>query len=268
MIALALLLAASSLDDAAAALLAGDADSCGLIVQETLASGALDVPDVARAWTLRGKCFTRAGDADRAERSYAVALRVDPLLDPAALIDDTAFAAARRALPSPAGLSARAAAIDDDTIELELLSDDLLLVKGALLVRDGLEVARVPLAADQARHKIGGIGREGLSAVLLDKYGNAMLRLPVDDAVQRVFTPAPAPTGTPGLRPSGGPTVLTTIGATAIGAGIVGVVTSGIGLAALGPAALDEGTVWVVGVGASTGLFLVGAGLVLVDQGL
>lgn len=277
MIALALLLATAPLDDAAAALAAGDAGACGENVRLALESGALDVAQVARAWTLRGQCFTLAGDGDRAERSYAVALRVDPGLDASrdpSLAADAAFATAKRSLPGIPGLSARVAAVDDDTIELELLGDDLLLVKGALLLRSGAEgaapeeVARVPLEAGQARHKVSGVGRQGLTAVLVDKSGNALMRLPVDPAVQRVFAPAPAPTRTQGETPGVAPTVLTTVGATAIGAGIVGIVASGIGLAALGPTALDEGTVWLVGVGASTGLFLVGAGLVVVDQGL
>lgn len=264
----------SSLDDAAAALAAGDHEACGKHALDALATGELDVDGVARAWTLRGKCFALAGDVDRAARSYAVALRVSPKLGDAhgdeALAHDAAFALAKRGLPALPGLTAQALFINEDTLEVELLGDDMLLVKGALLVRGGggdgglEEVARVPVEAGHAKHKVSGIGeRAGLSAVLVDKHGNQLMRFPIDPAVRKVVTPAPVPADA-GAAPS----LLTTLGATAIGAGIVGVVTSGIALASLGDTALDDGGVWMVGVGASTGLFLVGAGLVVVDQGL
>lgn len=261
-LALALLLALS-LDDAEAALAAGDAEACGRLAQEALTAGALDVEDTARAWSLRGRCFARAGDADRAERSFAVALRIDPAL----ALDEPAFVAAQRALPAVPGLAAQALFVDEDTLAVELLGDDLLLAHAASVRRGDHEVARVPLEAARAKHKVGGAfadGREGLALVVLDKHGNALLRAPIEPRVQRVITPAP------GAAAARGPGVLTTLGATALGAGIVGIVTSGIGLAALGPGALaaEESTVWVVGVGASTALFVVGAGLVVVDQGL
>lgn len=260
MLALALVLAAS-LADADAALTAGDADACGKAVQDTLASGTLDVADVARAWILRGKCFTLANDLDRAERSYAVALRVDPNV---VVDNDVAFTQAQKALPSVPGLAAHASFIDDDTLEVELDGDDMLLVKGAAVRRNDDEVARVPLEAGQARHKVSGIPRDGLTAVVLDKHGNALVRFAIDPQVKRVFTPAAPATI------DNSPTLLTTLGATAIGAGIVGVVTSGIALAALGANATStgDGQLWVAGVGASTGLFVLGAGMVVVDQGL
>lgn len=252
----------SSLGDAATALAAGEHEACGKAAQEALASGALDVTDVARAWTLRGQCFVLAGDNDRAERSYSVALRIDPRIDVAG---DEAFTLAKRTLPAVPGLAAQVSFVDDNTLEVELLGDDLLLVKSASIVRGVDEVARTPLEVGHAKHKISGLERNDLVAVLLDKNGNALMRLPVDPTVKKVFTPPPSSTSP---AASAAPTLLTTLGATAIGAGIVGVVTSGIALAALGDTALDEGGVWVVGVGASTGLFLVGAGLVVVDQGL
>jgi hypothetical protein len=265
----------SSLDDAAAALIAGDHEACGKAAQETLATGTLDVADVARAWTLRGQCFVLAGDADRAERSYGVALRVlpalatDEALQAPGLSGDATFLLAKRSLPAVPGLAAQATFIEEDTLEVELLGDDLLLVKGASIAHGADEVARMPLEVGQAKHKVTGLernDRSGLVAVLLDKHGNALMRLPIDPTVKKVFTPAPSSSSS--STPGAAPTLLTTLGATAIGAGIVGVVTSGIALASLGDTARAEGGVWVVGVGASTGLFLVGAGLVVVDQGL
>src|SRR5687767_10999873 len=129
MIALVLALGlVASLDDADAALAAGNAEACGKLAQEALAQGELDEAGVVRAWLLRGRCFTLAGDADRAERSYGVALRVNAQ----SVVDDDAFRRARAALPTaPAPLAFRAAGVDAETVEVELLGDDLLLVKGA-----------------------------------------------------------------------------------------------------------------------------------------
>lgn len=256
--------------EAAAALARGDGPTCGRLAQEALQGGALPRRETAEAWLLRGKCYVLAGDLDRAERSYAVALRLEP--GPVA-VDDNAFAAARQALPPPgAALAARAAVLDPalapGALEVELLADDLLLVRAAVVrpAAGGEEVARFPLEAGKARHKVSGLeevqaGAE-LALVLLDKHGNELIEAPVEGLVDghapRVITPAAGPAR---------PTVLTTLGATALGAGIVGVVASGIALASLGPTARDEdASAWLVGVGASTGLFLVGAGLVVVDQ--
>jgi hypothetical protein len=253
----------SPLDDAEKARAAGDAAACGKAAQDALATGVLDVEQTARAWALRGRCFVIAGDLDRGERSYAVALRLQPGMEPLA-VDDKAFTLAKETLP-PAGkaLLVRAQRVDADVVEVELVVDDLLLVKSAALVRGADEVARVPLEAGKARHKVGGIDPVGLDVVALDKHGNQLVRAPVDTSVEKVLTPPPATASSTGAAP----TVLTTLGATAIGAGIVGIVASGIGVASLGPDPGDDATLWYVGVGASTALFLAGAGLVVVDQG-
>ena len=93
---LSLVVASSSLDDAAAALASGD-QACGQLAQDALTAGNLDVDDVARAWTVRGKCFMLAGDKDRAERSYSVALRVTPSMSDDTLAEDAAFLLAKSA---------------------------------------------------------------------------------------------------------------------------------------------------------------------------
>ena len=270
---LALLLLAATpqplLEQASDAYAHKDADACGKLAQDALNGGGLDVEQTARAWTLRGACFVLAGDADKAQRSYAVALRVNKDV-PAA--DNDAFRAAQKDV-APHALQGHAAAVDDDTVAVELIGDDLQLVRGAMLTRGDEELARFPLDAAHAKHKVSGVGTAGITLRLLDKHGNAVASSDVSAAVEHVVTPAPVasrPSGSAGA-PSGAaaaPTMLTTLGATAIGAGIVGIVASGIGVASLGPKALDDGQLWLVGVGASTGLFLVGAALVVVDQGL
>lgn len=266
---------------AEAALAQGDVAACGALAQRALQAGTLSAPDTARAWLLRGRCFVVGGDLDRGERSYAVALRLDRQIAPwgsasssslSSSSGDPAFAAARAALPAAAAsLAGRAAVLDPalhpGSLEVELVADDLLLVRGARVhAADGEEVARFPLEAARPRHRVSGLAGPlaGLVAVFLDKHGNELVRVPVagliDGHAAQVITVVPG-------AAAAGPSVLTTLGATALGAGIVGIVASGIGLVSLPTTApAGDETLWLVGVGASTGLFLVGAGLVVVDQ--
>ncbi len=247
------------LNQAADARAQKDAGRCEEQAAAALHTGALDVEQAARAWALRGACLALAGAGDKARRCYAVALRVKPDM---AAVDDDAFRAAKHELPAQA-FAFRAARVPEpaDTVEVEILGDDLRLAANAVLVRGGEELARFPLSADAAKHRVTGLGAGPLSAFLLDRYGNRVAHVDVATEPEHVITPPPATAGP-------APTVLTTLGATALGAGLVGIVVSGIGVAALGDKALDDGQLWLVGVGASTGLFLVGASLVVVDQGL
>lgn len=250
--------ATSPLDAAEAALAAGDFETCGKQAHAALQRGGLDVDGTVHAWVLRARCFSLGGDVDRAERSYAVALRLQRELPP---VDDKAFAAAQASLPPPSeSLAVQAVQRGADVVELRLEADDLQLVRAGVLVRGDDEVARVPLQADQPQHKVGGLALDGVGAVVEDKYGNALLRLPIVKAED-----LPKVIEVSGERPAE-PGAMTTWGVTALGAGIVGIAVAGIGLASLGPAPGDEANLWLAGVGGSTALFLIGAGLVVVDQ--
>lgn len=266
---LLLLLAAGPLDEAEAASQAGDAEACGQAAQQAIASGVLEEAELARAWLLRGRCYLQAGDRDRAERSYAVAVRTSPevlawISGGAPKDADEPFQAALAARPAdPLRASAR---VDGDHVELHLDTDDLLLVRAASLWQGAAEVARLPLEAGAAAtHKVGGIPLEGLSLRLHDKHGNTLWRGAVEVPS---LAEAHKDLVVEGSAPAREPSVLTTVGAVALGLGLVGAVVCGIGASADGSAELEQGGPWLVGVGASTGVFLVGAALVVVDQGL
>jgi hypothetical protein len=267
---LMVLLAAGSLDDAEAALRAGEHERGGQLAQQALTAGDLDERDLARAWLVRGRCYELQGDRGRAERSYAVAVRVSPdvpawISGGAPASEGEAFAAALAARGADP-LRGRAVVIGDH-VEVTLVADDLVLVRAASL-RDGDdEVARVPLeVGPSSTHTIGGIATEGLTLVLHDRQGNALWRGQVEGAA------ATSSAGTnvvvEGGTPAREPTVLTAIGGGALALGLVGAVVCGIGASADRSTTLEDGGPWLVGVGAATGVFLVGAGLVVIDQGL
>jgi hypothetical protein len=136
----------------------------------------------------------------------------------------------------------------------------------------------VPLEVGRASHRVSGLLEGGDAAALVvrahDKHGNVLARAAVElapppaagapstdantDADHAVVVP-------PGAAPHE-PGALTAVGAAAIGLGLVGAVASGISVASLGEAARDQGQLLLAGVAASTGVFVVGAALVVVDQ--
>lgn len=269
-IALLLLsLASATLDDADAALRTGDLERCGQLAQLALASGDLEEPELSRAWLLRGRCYALAGDRDRAERCYAVAVRTSPdhlawLSGGAPGDADEPFHAALAARPAePLRARARVAA---DHVEVMLEADDLSLVRTASLWRNDEEQARLPLELGASpSHRVAGIPVDGLSLRLHDKHGNTLWRGPVEVASLAAAKKEIVVQGGSEARE---PTMLTTLGAAALGVGLLGAVACGIGASAGGVDELQQGGVWLVGVGASTGVFLIGAALVVVDQGL
>ena len=222
---------------------------------------------VARAWLLRGRCYAWAGDHERAERSYAVAVRVSPEL-PAWIsggaAEDPSLAAALAA--RPADPLRGSATILADHVKIELAADELSLVRAASLWRGDEELARVPLELGAASsHEIAGIPLDGLVLRLHDKHGNTVWRAPVAGAS---LAQGKKELVVEGGAPAREPTLLTTFGAAALGVGLVGAVACGIGASTGGVDEVESGSLWLVGVGASTGVFLIGAALVVVDQGL
>ena len=267
---LLLVLAAGSLDDAEAALRAGEHERCGQLAQEALAAGDLDEQGVTRAWLMRGRCYELAGDGDRAERSYAVAVRTSPEVATwrAGTVPEGAGAPFAAALAARGADPLRATAVVvEDHVVITLAADDLVLVRGASLWRGDDELARVPLEAGAAAtHNVAGIPTDGVTLRLHDKHGNVLWR----GAAEVAATAKGGATDVvvQGGAPAREPTVLTAIGGGALALGLVGAVVCGIGASADRTTTFETGGPWLVGVAAATGVFLVGAGLVVVDQGL
>ena len=284
------------LQEAEAALRAGIHKKCIELAQEALATGLLDEDGVARAWWTRGRCHSIDGDKDRAERSYAVAVRVKPtILMP---VDDPAFdrvKAEGTAEGTALGLAAAAVVVKGSADDAGFVAvdvavvDDLALGKTFLLLdSDDREVARAPLerkedavgdAWTRLRHRFSGIPVEGLSARLLDKHGNVLRRqqVIVDDAARAALTAAGAtPTTTPPATTGANPTraeatVLSYVGGATALAGIVGASAAGIAFAINTQAAKDNNTVddelpLFIGFVGGVCAVVVGGVLVVVDQ--
>jgi hypothetical protein len=250
---------------AARAALAASEPGCEKAALDALQTGALDEKQTAAAWSLRAQCYLLVNDADRAERSFAAALRIDPALAP---IEHEAFARAQKTAPAGA-LVVGAAATDAGTVEVTLSADDLGLAKGAVLLDAGEEVARMPLELGMARHRVSGLDRtDGLEARALDRYGNTIVRVAVAPAPMAApLTAAAEPERT--AANGALPTVLTYVGAGLLGAGALGMTAASVGLGMSGThAPLEDAPLLVAGLAGSGAAFAVGAGLVVVDQGL
>ena len=269
------------LQEAEAALRAGINKRCVELVQQALQTGQLDVDGVARAWWTRGRCHSIDGDADRAERSYAVAVRVKPgILMP---VDDAAFSRVKpegTAKETALSLQARAVVVDvaQGALVAVALSanDDLRLGHAFSLVdSDDQELARAPIerADDDAiavAHRFSGIPVEGLRALLLDKHGNRLreVEVIVDDDARSALVAAGATVQQP--PSSSSVTWLSYVGAGTAVAGLVGAATSGIALALQTQAddahVIDEELPYLVGFVGAVGVVIVGGALIVVDQ--
>ncbi|HEY1099499.1 MAG TPA: hypothetical protein VGF99_11250, partial [Myxococcota bacterium] len=132
---------------AEAALRAGLLPKCLELAKEALKAGDLDEAGVAHAWLVRGRCHAQDGDADRAQRSYAVATRVSPTVKPPGA--DTLWA---RVQPEGAAketelvLLASAVVVAEHELGIEITTqDDLLLGATVVLLNNGVEIARAPV---------------------------------------------------------------------------------------------------------------------------
>jgi hypothetical protein len=276
------------LTEAEAALRAGIHKKCVELAQQALGTGRLDPPSVARAWLVRGRCHAIDGDPDRAERSYAVAVRVQP--DIVLPTDDAVFARVRPEGTAPSSslsLTASTVVVAPGLVGIATrINDDLGLGRAFVLVNaDDREVARAPIerapdamgdAFVRPGHRFSGFPVVDLRARLLDKHGNVLRETPVvigDDA-RAALASAGAPIGAPSDASSG----VSSSTSTWVSLAGAGAATAGFALAATGGLAFasaaqadpervvdDEGLPFAAFVG-GTVLFVAGAVVVVVDQ--
>lgn len=227
----------------------------------TIQRGGLDAAGLAAAWADKARAYAALGDADKATRAFAVALRADPSLRPR---DDdeaarAAFAAALAALPArPLVATASRTAVDDAIrVQVRVDVDDLGLAKRAraLSADDGAQEEAAFVEG------VASFGADAPRIALLDKHGNVLRVLDVVDEVP-VTEPVAVDDAAP--RPT---TWLSLAGAATIGVGGAGVIAAGLGYATLGGPGSDEATRgWLLaGTAASTGVILVGGALVVAD---
>jgi len=254
---------------------AGVRARCVSLAKDALRSGRLEPLEYATAWLVRGRCHVLQEDIDKAERSYAVAVRVQKDI---ALPTEDAVLARVKAAAVP--LTLRARAIPDASgrgvvVEATLVDD--------LAIGDHLEVRvasnATPLAIGAASGPTTLAGRserftvvaEGAEVVLVDKYGNRVARAPVtfDDEANAALTAAGAAPQVVTAAPRH-VTALAYVGGATIVASFITAAVCGINHTVVAQAdesrVLDEELPWLVGFGAGAVGVVVGMGLVAVER--
>ena len=296
--------------EAEAALRAGIHGKCIELSKEALKTGQLDERGTAHAWLVRGRCHALEHDVDRAERSYAVAVRIEPDIilpteDPIwtrVRPEGTAPATALRLVASAVVMGPADGSADGDMADMAgvvvgievALNDDLAL--GAVVRLEdaaGEEIVSAPImttpetpastTAPAARattsptnpgllvvHRFSGFAVEGVTAVLLDRAGNRLRRVPVTvgEEARQALRRAGATVAT--ATPVREVATLAYVGGAAVALGFVTAAVSGINYAIVSQAdetrVLDDELPWLVGFGVGTASVVVGAALVVVER--
>ena len=294
--------------EAEAALRAGIHGKCIELSKEALKTGQLDERGTAHAWLVRGRCHALEHDVDRAERSYAVAVRIEPDIilpteDPIwtrVRPEGTAPATALRLVASAVVMGPADGSVDGDmagvVVGIEVGLNDDLALGAAVRLEDaaGEEIVSAPImtapettpASPTAPtagattsttnpglvvvHRFSGFAVEGVTAVLLDRAGNRLRRVPVtvgEEARQALRRAgATVATSTPVREVA----ALAYVGGAAVALGFVTAAVSGINYAIVSQAdetrVLDDELPWLMGFGVGTASVVVGAGLVVAER--
>jgi len=207
------------------------------------ASGLLGKSDLASTWWVEAWAHAFVGSGQQAQAAAGIALRIDDRMEFAT--NDPAFQsvveAARVARPAEAVLMVTVRGVADDTVEVQVVGDDLGLAE--TLEQDGVRQA---LVQGRALVRSGGV------VLILDADGNVLRDVP------------------PRATTTASPPWLSYAGFGLAGAGIVIMTTSGISYAIAGRQMDPEPIVtaaFVVGLGVGTAALVAGAALVAFDQG-
>ena len=284
----------SSLElEAEAAMRAGLHGKCIELAKDALKSGGLDERGTAQAWLVRGRCHAIAGDVDRAERSYAVAARVQPdLILP---FDDAVWTRVRpegsapttalRLVATAVVLAGTDGGEGEVVIEVAVHDDLALGTVVRLLDADGREIVSAPVEAPSSAapsaapsssgqlvvvHRFSGFAVAGVTAELLDRSGNRLRDTAlVDDAI-RAAPSLPAPTAAVDVAPVRDVGALAYLGGAVATAGLLTVSVCGINTAVVAQAdqsrVSDDELPWLAGVGIGAAAMVVGLGLVVAER--
>lgn|GEM_PF-1239615 len=278
--------------EAEAALRAGIHGKCIDLARDAVKSGQLDPGPLAQAWLVRGRCHVLAGDRDKAERAYAVAVRVNP--DIFLPTDDDVLARVRpegRAAQSALRLEVRAVVLHGSTGTVEgtaegavvgvdvSVQDDLGLGASVELIdaERGRAVAGAPIVVEGGPrpglvrvHRLSGFPVMGLKARLLDKAGNRLriVAVEVDDDARRALTVAGAPVAN--AAPAREVTTLAYVGAGVLSAGFATAAVTGIAAAVALQAdesrVVDDELPVLLGFAGGVVAFVTGAGLIVAER--
>lgn len=299
--------------EAEAALRAGIHGKCIELSKEALKTGQLDERGTAHAWLVRGRCHALEHDVDRAERSYAVAVRIQPDIilpteDPIwtrVRPEGTAPATALVLVASAVVMGPADGSADGDAagavVGIEVALNDDLALGAVVRLEDaaGAEIVSAPILPTPAPpattpasppattpatatppaatnpglvvvHRFSGFAVEGVTAVLLDRAGNRLRRVPVTvgDEARQALRRAGATVVT--VTPVREVTTMAYVGGAAVAVGFVTAAVSGINYAIVSQAdetrVLDDELPWLVGFGVGTTSVVVGATLVVVER--
>ncbi len=276
----------SVLLEAEAAMRAGLHGKCIELAKDALKSGGLDERGTAQAWLVRGRCHAIAGDVDRAERSYAVAARVQPdLILP---FDDALWTRVRPEGDAPntalrlVATAVVLAGVGEGVVEVTVHDDLALGTVVRLLDADGREIVSAPVEASSSSssssdqlvvvHRFSGFAVAGVTAELLDRSGNRLRHTAVVDDATRLAPslPPPAPTAAVDVAPVRDVGALAYLGGAMATAGLLTVSFCGINTAVVAQAdqtrIFDDELPWLAGVGIGAAAVVVGMGLVVAER--
>ena len=278
----------SVLLEAEAAMRAGLHGKCIELAKDALKSGGLDERGTAQAWLVRGRCHAIAGDVDRAERSYAVAARVQPdLILP---FDDALWTRVRPEGGAPntalrlVATAVVLAGVVEGVVEVAVHDDLALGTVVRLLDADGREIVSAPVEASSSSssssssgqlvvvHRFSGFAVAGVTAELVDRSGNRLRHTAVVDDATRLApsSPAPVPTAAVDVAPVRDVGALAYLGGAMATAGLLTVSFCGINTAVVAQAdqtrILDDELPWLAGVGIGAAAVVVGMGLVVAER--
>ena len=277
----------SVLLEAEAAMRAGLHGKCIELAKDALKGGGLDERGTAQAWLVRGRCHAIAGDVDRAERSYAVAARVQPdLILP---FDDALWTRVRPEGGAPntalrlVATAVVLAGVGEGVVEVAVHDDLALGTVVRLLDADGREIVSAPVEASSSSsssssdqlvvvHRFSGFAVAGVTAELLDRSGNRLRHTAVVDDATRLppSPPAPVPTAAVDVAPVRDVGALAYLGGAMATAGLLTVSFCGINTAVVAQAdqtrIFDDELPWLAGVGIGAAAVVVGMGLVVAER--
>lgn len=239
------------------------------LLEEAVVAGGLAEDELLSAYALMGRAYGMLGRGQQAQRAFSVCLRMDAAFRLGAVGDPEVRGPFEAALASlPGEDEALLARVSVETREgrrglaATLVADDLDLVAGARVLLAGAPLGTLGLSRGEPTvfYPLDPAAVRGpIEVQLVDAYGNALRRIPVEGTVE-----GESADRSHELR------WLALSGGTLLGLGAVGVTVAGVWFAAVDGGNLDAPSgareVGLASVGMATGVIALGGVLVVLDS--